>query len=183
MLLSIDPSIVNCGYAVLDGLKVITSGVIKPDPKKHMALRLLELQTEINMIMGHKDYRISHAVVEVKSSFSYKRSTSTRSGKGMNQAALHINSYAIGAILATIANWGIVPEMIEATAWKGGRSKKLDQIIAKQYLGGRIATTDEADSVVLGTYWLQLHPELTKNKQEKEKLENGDNRKTEECPW
>lgn len=151
MLLSIDCSIYACGFAVLDGYTVLRSGVIKTRPEDDITVRLLEISRDLKAILECKEYTITKAVIEVKRAFSYHRSSNKGSG---NQKDLHKNSEAIGAIRLTLGQWGIIPQEIEATRWKQGRSKKLDQIIAKNYLG-RIASADEADACLMGIWWLQ----------------------------
>lgn len=150
-IISLDSSISKCGFAVVqEGNKVLCSGVIKTKADTDMSDRLLELSNNLKEILGCKDYNITHAVIEIRGSFSYTRSTG-RGGKSLNQNALHKNSEAIGAIRLTLKQWGIPITAIEATQWKGRRGKKYDIMVAQQYKKS-VKDDNEADAILLGIY-------------------------------
>ena len=154
MLISIDCSIAKCGFAVIDGAKIKRSGVITTNDKDTMTDRLFELSEDLKEILGHKDHTITEAVIETRLAFSYKRSTG-KGGKPLNQAALHKNSEAIGAIRLTFRQWGIPVHDVEATLWKAGRPKEFDKMIVSEMLG-RPVTSDEADACRLGLWFNEM---------------------------
>lgn len=152
MILIIDPSINRTGYAVFDmsgSSSIITSGVIRSLGEG--SDRLGSLHQQVKVII--EQHGVTHAVVEIPASYSYSRSQSKWSGKGMNQAALHILNRAIGAILAALSVADIETVEVAPQQWKGRRGKGIDKLIAQQQTG-RMVTSDEADAIGLGLWYI-----------------------------
>lgn len=152
MLISLDPSLNKTGYAISDGVNILTSGVIRSRADGEID-KLLELSRGLKDVIGGRDIpAVQSAIVEVPGSFSYARSTG-KSGKGVNHSSLGKLNMAIGALCLTLKLWGIEVQTVEAHRWKGKRSKDLDKAIAATYIG-RPCGPDEADAVMLMVWHL-----------------------------
>lgn len=150
MIIAIDSSINNVGYAMGENGKILASGVIRS--KGEGWSRLYELAEGLKREIGRKDLPIVRtAIVEIPGTFAYARSADN-AGKGLNQAAMQKLNIACGALILTLQCWGAEVETIQAHEWKGSgktaRPKKLDQMLAAQHIG-RKCGNDEADAVML----------------------------------
>ena len=147
MILAVDPSINNTGWAVVDSGQIKDVGVIKV--KGSDVKRIYDLGEAITRLLMLNE--IDVAVVEIPEAFSYNRSTSAWTGKGLNQKSLQKLNWAIGAITYALRRWDVEVILISATKWKGRRTKKLDKAVAEQVVG-RSLSADEADAVLLALW-------------------------------
>lgn len=147
MLIAIDPSINETGWAFGDGELPAASGVIRTKGGTD-ADKLQDLHVELMDVIGRcletlpewvkvPDIRV---VVEVPESFTYGRSC--RHGKAMNAASLMKLSRAIGVILQTCRkNHARVEEA--PASWKAGAGKRQVQAMTG------CSNHNEADAVML----------------------------------
>ena len=138
MIIALDPSINNTGYAVGDNGKVIESGVIKTGGSKiSVAERLQKLHHHLIAIRAR--HTCTDAVVEVPGSFTYARSAHGQ--KPLNAAAIAKLNMAIGAVLVSLA--GCKVHLVEASKWKGNMGKETAKRLAK------VNDDNEADALLL----------------------------------
>ena len=151
MILAIDPSINNTGWALLDAGKISQWGVIKTSKKGSIVERLSELYEGIASILnGEVPGTIKKAFVEVPGGFSYQRSSGA-SGNPLNMQSLLTLSEAVGCICTVLTRHGIEVMRVLATQWKAKRTKELEQSIASSIVGRKV-THDEADAILLAIY-------------------------------
>ena len=125
MIISLDPSINDTGWAVGDNGKIIESGIIKTGGTKFsVAARLQKLHESIIHIRAR--HVCTDAVVEIPGSFTYARS---QGQKPKNLASLAKLNMAIGAIMVSLAGCKI--HTVLATEWKGNMSKAASCRFAK----------------------------------------------------
>lgn len=138
MIISIDPSINNTGWAVGEKGNIIESGVIKTGGSKiSVPARLQKLHESIIHIRTR--HICTDAVVEIPDSFTYTRSAYGQ--KPLNSAALAKLNMAIGAILVSLT--GCKVHLIKAHEWKGHMSKEQSCRLAG------VKSHDEADAIML----------------------------------
>ena len=151
VILSLDTSIVKCGFAVYDGKRVLRSGVIETNAKDRMSKRLFDIVEDIKTILGSKEYMVTHSVMEVKDPHGYNRS-SNEHGKLKNLDSLLKNSEAAGAIKYLLESWGLPPFEVTPKMWKGNRNKKLDILLASQTVGHKVSD-DIADAIQIAKWY------------------------------
>ena len=152
MLIAIDPSINETGWAFGAGEFPAASGVIRTKGKTD-AERLRDLVVELSDVIGRclesaDGVESVKAVVEVPEGFTYGRSS--RNGKAMNARSLMTLSRAIGVILETCQRNHLDVEEIPAS-WKGMAGKKSVQAITGK------TNHNEADAVMLNR-WRWFRP-------------------------
>jgi Holliday junction resolvasome RuvABC endonuclease subunit len=143
MMIAIDPSIDNTGYALYDERGQEVSGVIRTKGSDH-AEKLIYLRRAIGEIIAEY-YHIKTAFVEAPlEGFSYNKYSSEDSGKSKNIEGLVVNGMAVGVILASLSDRGVkqIYEILP-TEWKGGLSKGM----AMSQTGKK--SHDEADALML----------------------------------
>lgn len=120
MLISIDPSINDTGWAVGENGKIVESGVIKTGGSNFsVASRLQKLHESIIHIRAR--HVCSGAVVEVPGSFTYARSAHGQ--KPLNAPAMAKLNMAVGAVLVSLAGCKI--HTVIASEWKGSMTKEM----------------------------------------------------------
>lgn len=150
MILAIDPSINNTGWAIYRSGGLFLSGVVKTQGET-VVEKLQSLYHQVrNEALCHD---IKKAIIEIPGSFSYARSTG-RYGKALNQSAIGKLNMAIGVIMLACAEWKVEVDTVEAHVWKTRRSKKLDTSIARSLTGKKVLA-DEADAILLGMWYQQ----------------------------
>ncbi len=142
MILAIDPSINNIGWAFGAGELPAESGVIRTkgscDPEK-----LEDLAIELRDVLDRAKIEaagVLSVAVEVPEGFTYGRST--RNGKALNARSLMTLSRAIGAILLTLRKHDCAILEVPAS-WKGMAGKKMVQAVTGK------TNHNEADAVLL----------------------------------
>lgn len=119
MILAVDPSINETGWAVGDGGGIVESGVIKTGgASKSISARLVLLR---DSIVGIRNRHICvDAVIEVPGTFTYARSA--RGQKPLNAAAIAKLNMAIGVVYLSVAGCSI--HEVIASQWKGKLTKE-----------------------------------------------------------
>lgn len=164
-ILSIDPSLNHLGWARMKtgfdmggGPNTLVAwGTIKmPTESKNWELvkRIASIVAKLDAIV--KDYSVDKVIIEQPESWgAYKSMASAHSGSLLS---LHILT---GAILM----WGLIvaeasrifapgAELIKVSKWKGQLPKAVTKKRMEQKYGVEFATSDEADAVGLGDYYL-----------------------------
>ena len=115
----LDPSINNIGWAIYHYGKLL-SGCIRTQGET-LEAKLYSLKTQLEELLDK--YAPARAMVEYPPSFTYSRSKSAQSQKGLNLESLIKLSLATGVCLSSCAAGGAITEPIEAT-WKGPCNKE-----------------------------------------------------------
>ena len=151
MIIPIDPSINNIGYAAIDKSRVIKSGTIK-SMGTEIADRLASIHTQLATELINIPYcsvEDVHYVIEIPPPFQFGRV-----GKGGNADAMRKLNLATGVIIALCqilaCETGNVM-LVESTEWKDRRSKEVDKISASHYVDHKL-TDHEADAIMLGLW-------------------------------
>lgn len=155
MILSIDPSIGNVGFAVWspDG-NLLKYGLIKTSPKKNIASRLHEISSEIHEICSTN--RIRTLVIEQPPYFTRKNT---------NVESLMKLSHAFGAIeSAFYLSGGELAINVEPNSWKGRGTKKTQtQFLVKSIYHITGVRHDVYDAIGIG-HWYFSALNIRKNK-------------------
>jgi len=136
-VLSIDPGIINCGFAVFEGEKLLSSGCIRTTPPVYA-----QLFRELSALC--KKYLPDLAVVEG----AFQRS---------RYANPHIE--AVGIIKAVLELEGVKRTTYAPSSWRKvllgkGRANKKETMLFLSQQGYRIKTTHEADALALALTYL-----------------------------
>lgn len=145
MILTVDPSIGNVGYAVwTDEGNLVKYGLIKTDPKKHIAARLQEISEDIYNIC--KGNRIKTLVMEQPPYYTKK---------GKNVSSLMKLSHAFGAIEASFyLSGGELAINVEPNSWKGnGTKKEATQTLVKSVYKVTGVRHDVFDAIGIGHWY------------------------------
>jgi len=148
-LLSIDPSIVHCGVAVIEGGKYISSYTYKSDPEKSVEDRLIDLARHFYQVVKSEKY--DTAVIELPSAFIRKGVYGSKNVRSIN--LLHLSIGAIAGGLSFCPDLKI--EFVKVQDWKGQGSKDETQDYARLMIGKDL-NTHEADAFVMGIKWLSI---------------------------
>ncbi|HDO26096.1 MAG TPA: hypothetical protein ENG95_05600 [Nitrospirae bacterium] len=150
MIIAIDPSINETGWAC-QGIKgEISSGVIKTIGNTE-AKKIQDLCTQLggaltNIQTGTGEC-FTEVVIEVAEGFTYARSAD-RQGKAKNAGSMYKNGMAVGAIIALFGIMQVQVIQVGATAWKGKLGKKHSMA----YMGK--SNHNEADALMLLRWYL-----------------------------
>lgn len=143
MILAVDPSITNCGYAVLEDkpLRRVESGTWRPSQAKGSADRFDQLAWFIDTLIG--EHGVTEVVVE------------TPSG-GQRHSATQLMTYAraIGVVEAAAFLAGRPARRVPVLTWKGNTGKGLTALRVKAALGYEAGDDNESDAIGLGIYWI-----------------------------
>lgn len=147
-LLSVDPSIVNIGVAILENGKPLSSYTLRTDDKCTIEHRLRVISDHFKGINGDFDC----AIVEMPDPFIRYGSR----GGASNLYPLQLLHLAIGAIVgALVQNHNIIVHLVPVSEWKGNTKKANTQYIIKA-ITGKILNTHEADAVHMGIKWSEI---------------------------
>lgn len=154
MIIAIDPSLNNTGYAIYQDSRLIQSGVIRPQGKEELP-KLRNLAHILKTILGHGGLpqQIRSAIVEYPANFTYSKVKSGQ--KSLNIKDMYKLNRATGVIISVLNQWGILIETIEANKWKAGRAKGIDKAVAGNIASWEIKNDNEADAIVLGQWFLE----------------------------
>ena len=143
-LLSIDPSINECGVAVIINGELIRAYTIKTQKHKSVECRLRQLNVAFTNI-GHD---FTHAIIEYPNTFVRKgRFGDERIG---SMQVLHV---AIGTIYASLCQISDIEiKFVKVSEWKGGVGKHEAQNMVRA-LTGKLHNTHESDAIVMGMRW------------------------------
>jgi hypothetical protein len=147
-LLTLDPSIVNTGYAIfhLDGELMASGGIRTRTQTKTLQGRIRYLQANLSVLIA--PYHIDEIVIELAPAFFYGRS------KNQNAASLQKLNLVTGSFIGMFAHLNdlhlVLPEQ-----WKGKRSKSADRLANPE-----ATTNDESDAIELGRWWLRIGKQL-----------------------
>lgn len=146
VLLSIDPSIANCGWGILrnDRQPVrFDSGTFHPGHERmnrydHL-LKLIwdRIDAFDGMVEGGK---ITHAVIEVPR------------GGGVPGALMLDYARAVGVCEAACYSAGLVTNRVSVGEWKGNKKKGETAVWVKALLQYEPRTSDESDALALGVW-------------------------------
>jgi len=144
VIIAIDPSINETGWAVGDGGGIVESGVIRTRPAgKSVPKRLVLLR---DCIIGIRNRHVcTDAVVEVPGSFTYARSA--RGGKPLNAAAIAKLNMAIGVVFISVD--GCTIHEVVASQWKGKMNKEQANLITGK------SNNNESDAILLLQWFCQ----------------------------
>lgn len=129
IIIAFDPSIVDTGFAVVRGRRLICSGVIRLKSSDPVPLRLALLMDKAEDLLS--SYRPAKCLIEKAPHFSYERSTNRWSGKELNFKDILKNGYATAILLALGAKYCSSVLELEAHLWKKiqGRSMGKNEMI------------------------------------------------------
>lgn len=165
MLLSIDPSIANLGWAILthDNVdlapldtdahpQLVTFGTVKCSTSH------LNFEARIDTIIGGLEeaiaaagYRLSIKQVVIEKPQLWGAYKSTASLHAGDLLGLHLLT---GALYWWANSHYAEAFLIPVTEWKGQLPKKVTQKRMEKKYGVKFQTDDESDAVGLGDYWL-----------------------------
>ena len=144
-LLSIDPSIVSIGIAVLIDGEYKESYTFRTNDKQCAEKRLLQIAQHFREIGGKYDC----AILELPSTF-------IRQGRyGLkNVHSLFLLHLSIGVIIGGLSSHpDLKIKFVKVGDWKGKVSKRYTQAYAKDLIGKDL-NTHEADAFMMATNWL-----------------------------
>lgn len=155
MILSLDTSLNNTGYAIFDDKgKLIEYGVLKSKGAETW-IKTHSTNMQISALMAK--YDIDTVVVEQPGHKSYARYKKSSSGNPVNAESMAKNNMAFGAITNHLYSINhqlkIIP--VIASTWKGKRSKEIDKLLASQIAGVKIKNSDIADAITLCDWYLK----------------------------
>ena len=150
-VLSIDPSIRNTGWAQFRGDEKQGSGVIRTQGTDDFA-RIRSIVDAVMLLIPSGGCDV---VVEVPPAFTYARSA--RGGKGLNAASMQKLNWVVGAICTAASLRSSSVHSVSPAEWKGRRNKAWDKAIS----GKR--SSDEADAIGIGEWWLRIGCQLRRN--------------------
>lgn len=158
IVLSIDSSISNIGWAVLDDTETVGSKMLKGSgtlkiPNLKMASKAKKIMDGITSLIDQYDTEV--AVIERPMSFTYARTS--RYTRSLNQSAMAKNNIAVGIISATCIGRGLETHYMSAQDWKGKQPKEVT-IQAVNILFGTTITKskhDEADAIKMGQVFIE----------------------------
>jgi Holliday junction resolvasome RuvABC endonuclease subunit len=152
-ILAFDPSYKTTGFAVVEGKRLITHGIITL-PESSDSVKYGRLYDDVQSLC--RKYNVERGVVEIPPSFSYKRSTN-EAGKPLNFSAIQKVSCAAAVIQASLANMSIRVIEVYAHRWKlcfGGNltKKQMINLAIRTFpeLKTVMITDHEAEAVLLG---------------------------------
>ena len=144
IVLSIDPSIRNTGWAQFRGGEKQGSGVIRTQGTDDFA-RIRSIVGAVMLLIPSGGCDV---VIEVPPAFTYARSA--RGAKGLNAGSMQKLNWVVGAICTAAALRCSRVHPVSPAEWKGCRSKAWDKAIS----GKR--SSDEADAIGIGEWWLRI---------------------------
>jgi hypothetical protein len=176
MILALDPSVNNMGYAVfatqyiepaIIAYQLVASGVLLSDKESKKQVLEKRIETMLHKMASMEWYAeggwangglvvIEQVVIEQPEPWgSYKSMASDKSG---SLVMLHL---MVGALIGWFAQKADTEvRLVKVSQWKGQLPKKVTQDrLKKRY--GRVFQSDEADAVGLGEWyikWLQTNP-------------------------
>lgn len=157
VVLAIDPSVENCGWAAIESrrvgareeFRVLGSGRWHPSHKRGAEHRLVQLGTAVQVLIDQ--YVPDAVVVETPDK-------GQRMGRGMKRSfdALMVYAQAVGAVIGA-ASGSIYRRVIPVSVrtWKGTSRKQLTAAVVRGVLGICGDSHDESDALGLGLWWLQ----------------------------
>lgn len=158
IVLAIDSSINNIGYAVLDDALPIDKARIASGTLKIPHVSETEKVREIFVAIKEriKRYKCQEAVIEKAEHFSYARSTNPY-GRGKNRESLRLNTMAVGIISTTCQSEGMKITLVTPTEWKGKQPKEVTRIWVNDVFGLRLQKKnyDESDALKIGAWYIE----------------------------
>lgn len=156
MLLALDPSVGDCGYAVMNGThdkpEIVVSGTWHPSkaagkPDRFEQLADFVVETAIR-------HAACDAAVEIPD--GGERFFLGRGGQRQRMSGKSERTYAqaVGVCRAAARAAGATVWPVRVTTWKGRSSKNVALLVASQKLGRDVTDTNEADAIGIGLWWL-----------------------------
>lgn len=144
-LLSIDPSIGNCGIAIINGGEYQQSYTFRTDEEERVEERLKKISKHFAEVGSGYD----QAIIELPDTF-------IREGRfGLkNVRSIQLLHLSIGAIIGGLSFYpDLKIEFVRVKDWKGNAPKEQAQVYARG-LTGKELNTHEADAFMMGLRWL-----------------------------
>lgn len=144
VLLALDPSITNCGWAILQGApnpRRVNSGIIRPIRRLTVERhdRLFELLRD--SVIRKYEPRPTHAAIEMPRG----------GGRGGKQMQEYLR--AVGICEAVCFSEGLAMNRIHVNEWKSNEKKQPTMVFVKHYFSYVPRDDNEADALGLGL-WL-----------------------------
>jgi Holliday junction resolvasome RuvABC endonuclease subunit len=144
-LLSVDPSIGDCGIAILEGGEYSQSYTFRTDDKERVEERLKKIAFHFAEIGRGFD----QAIIELPDSFVREGTFGLKNVRSVQ--LLHLS---IGAIIGGLSFYPELKiEFVKVGDWKGRTPKEQTQAYARG-LTGKELNTHEADAFMMGVRWL-----------------------------
>lgn len=157
MILAIDPSIMNLGWALLSptasvGPRLIAYGtVVRKTGELSPESRINSIIWGLNSAIGETGHERDIDVVVIEQPQLWG---SYKSAASLHQGAL-LGLFILTGALYWWANHNFPrAHLIPVTEWKGQLPKHVTQKRMEQKYGVKFATDDESDACGLGDYWL-----------------------------
>ena len=137
VIIGIDPGIINCGFAVFEDEKLLSSGCIRTNPPVYA-----QLLKDLSLLC--KEYMPTIAVIE-----------------GAFQRSRYANPHleAVGIIKAVLEREGIKRATYAPSSWRkillgNGRAKKREVMLFLSKQGYRVRSSHEADALALALAYI-----------------------------
>lgn len=158
ILLAIDSSIANIGYAVFDDSYPIdkariASGTLRI-PKMDETEKVREIFIVIKELINR--YNCQEAIIEKPERFSYGRSTNLY-GRGKNLESLRLNNLAVGIISGTCQSEDLKIVFVTPREWKGKQPKEVTRMWVNDLFGLQLEKKnyDESDALKIGAWHIE----------------------------
>ncbi len=157
-VLGIDPGLSRCGYGVLEqdkkkskSIKAVAAGVIRTSPKTDLAIRLAELQEEIQLLI--EEYKPEEVAIErVLFQVNVSSAMATGQAAGVTMAAAAssgcaVNLYSPNEVKLAVAGWG------------GADKKQMENMVQTLLaIDKPLRPVDAADAVAVALCHLAMKP-------------------------
>lgn len=157
MILAIDPSAADCGYAVLTGTRrqprIITSGTWHPSKAKGAAAPIEQLAEFVSGLAAI-DLAIADAAVEVPDGGERFRPDGRGGRVQLGGSSERTYAQAVGACRAAAALSGAVVWPVPVSRWKGRATKEATIAAVVHATGHQPKDHNEADAIGLALWWL-----------------------------